>query len=296
MTNKEIAQLLRKVAAAYGIKDEKRHRFQIIAYERAADTVEHLNTELTDIYREGKLDKIPGIGTSITSYIEELISKGKVKHFEEVMKGVPEAAFALLDVPTFGPKKAYKIASTFKLENGKTAVEDVKKLAKQGKIAEIPGFGKKSETDILRAIDEYKQGKTKTGRTPLPYALELAQKVVDFLKESKDAIKVFPLGSLRRMMPTVGDIDIAVATNNPQEVINHFVSFPGKERILEKGDTSASILTTGGKQVDLMVQKPESFGALLQHFTGSKAHNIHLREYALKKGLSLSEYGIKRRV
>lgn len=296
MTNREIAQILRNVAASYTIKNEINFRFQIIAYQRAADVIENSSTELRHLFDENKLDTLPGIGKSIKSYIEELYKTGKVKHFEWATKGIPKPVFALLEVPTFGPKKAFRLVTEFNLKNTDTIFSDLEKLAKMGKIASLSGFGEKSEQDILRAISEYRQKKGKTVRMVLPYAFELAERVVGYLKKSEDVIKAYPLGSLRRMASTVGDIDIAVSTNNPRNVIEHFVSYPDKERVVEKGSTTASILTSSGRQIDLMTMPPESFGSLLQHFTGSKAHNIHLREYALSKNLSLSEYGIKRKM
>lgn len=294
MTNNEIAKLLRNVAASYAIKDEEKFRFQIIAYQRAADTIEHSNIEVQDLFEDEKLDILPGVGKAIRSHLEELFKTGHVKHFNWVTKGIPKSIFPLLDVPTFGAKKAYKLVKKLSLKNPKTVVSDLEKLAKEGKIAALVGFGEKSEKDILRAINEYKQGRVKSTRMVLPYAFELAEKVVSYLKKSEVVLAAYPLGSLRRMMATVGDIDIAVSTRKPKEAIDYFVNYPYKERVIEKGDTTASILLSSGRQVDLMTQMPNSFGSLLQHFTGSKNHNIHLREYALKKGLSLSEYGIKK--
>lgn len=294
MSNQEIAKLLRNVAAAYSIKDEKKFRFQILAYQKAADTIVHLNTEVVDFYKKNDLSSLPGIGVSIRQHLEDLLKKGRVAQFEWVLKGVPEAIFTLMDIPTFGPKKAYKLVKRFGLKNPKTVINDIEKLAKKGKIAEIPSFGKKSQADILRAIDEYRRGVGKTTRMVLPYAQEVADKIVVYLKQSEDVIRVEPLGSLRRQVATIGDIDLAVASKNPKKVIDRFVKYPLSERLIEKGDVSASILVSGGRQIDLMIQPIESFGSLLQHFTGSKNHNVHLREFALKKGLSLSEYGIKK--
>lgn len=296
MTNKEVAQILRNVAASYAIKNERKFRFQIMAYQRAADTIEHQSSEIRELYEENKLDLVPGVGVSIKSHLEELFKTGRVKHFEWVTKGIPKSLFPLLNIPTFGPKKAYKLVLEFGLRDPKTVIDDVEKLAKTGKIATLEGFGEKSQSDIIRAISEYRQKKGKTQRMVLPYAFDLAEKVVNFLKQSEYVLKAYPLGSLRRMMATVGDIDIAVATKNPNVVISHFISYPYKERVIEQGLTTASILVSSGKQIDLMTQPPQSFGSLLQHFTGSKTHNIHLRDYALKKGISLSEYGIKKRV
>lgn len=296
MTNLEIAKLLRFVAAAYIIKNESKYRFQIIAYQRAADAIEGSSAEVSDLFKEGKIDQIPGVGISIRAHLEELIKTGKVKHFDWVLKNIPKAVFSLMEVPTIGPKKAYRLVKEFNLNNEGDAAKHLLNLAKKGKIANLEGFGEKSQSDIIRAIDEYRQGMGKTKRMLLPFAFELAQKMIDYLKTSKDVSLAFPLGSLRRMAPTIGDIDIAVATESPKKVIDFFLSYPYKNRVIEKGDTTASILVNGGKQIDLMTQSPKAFGSLLQHFTGSKYHNVHLREEALKKGLSLSEYGIKEKI
>jgi len=293
MGNAEIAKLFKNIAAAYAIKDEKKFHFQIVAYQKASEAVTNTTSELKDLYKEKKLDSLPGIGPTIRSRLEELFEKGKVKHFEWVMKGIPKSVFPLLDVPTLGPKKAYRLTTEFSLTNPQTVVSDLEKAAKKGKIAKLEGFGDKSQEDILQAIAEYRLGKGKAKRMPLPYAFEVAEKLVSYLKESKVVVEAVALGSLRRMKPTVGDIDIALATDKPQEAVKHFVSYPYKDRIIEQGPSSASILTTGGKQIDLMVSPAAGFGSLLQHFTGSKDHNVRLREHALKKGLSLSERGTK---
>ncbi len=296
MTNTEIADLLRKVAASYTILDENKYRFQIIAYQKAADSIAGETTQIKDLVKENKLEELPGVGPTIKSHLEELITTGKVKHFDIIASSVPQAVFPLLKIPTFGPKKAFKLVSHFKLTNEKTVVKDVEKLAKTGKIAELEGFGEKSQSDILRAISEFSKGFGKTTRMVLPYASEIAQNILSYLKKHKDVKESLPLGSLRRQVATVGDIDIAVATEKPKEVLEYFTNYPYKERIIEKGSISASILTSGGHQVDVMTQPASSFGSLLQHFTGSKNHNVHLREYALRKGLSLSEKGIKRKM
>lgn len=294
MTNKEIVHLFRNVAAAFTIKSEFKYKFQIIAYQKAADAIEHSSTELKNLYAQGELEKIPGIGPTIRERLSELFKTGHVKHFDTILKGISPAVFPLLDIPSFGPKKANRIVTHFKLKNSKTVIEDVLKLAQNNQIAELEGFGEKSQADIIQAIAEYKTGTTKTGRMVLPYAFILAQEVLEYLKKHKDVIKAEPLGSLRRMVSTVGDIDIAVTTHNSEAVLDHFVSFPAKERVIERGPTTASILIGGGKHVDLLVLPPTQWGSLLQHFTGSKQHNVALREYSLKKGFSLSERGIKK--
>ncbi len=293
MTNQDIVHLLKSVAAAYTIKDERKYKFQIIAYQKAADAVEHASTELKNLYEQKTLENLSGIGPTIKSRLEELFETGKVQHFEEVLSGISPAVFPLLDIPTFGPKKAFKIVTHFNLQNPKTVIEDIKKLAEDGQIAELESFGEKSQEDIIRAINEYATGTTKTNRMVLSRAFSLATEVLEYLKKSPDLLEAYPLGSLRRMSSTIGDVDIAVTSKNPSSVIQYFVDFPAKERVIEQGPTTASILIGGGKHVDLLVLPPEQFGSLLQHFTGSKHHNVALREYALKKGLSLSERGIK---
>jgi len=293
MTNKEISHLLRNVAVAYLLKDENKYRFQIIAYQKAADAIDLSPREVKDLWKEGKLLTINAIGPKIAEYLEELLVKGKVSHFEKLMKDIPKTLFELLSVPGIGPKKAYKLVKILKINKEGTAIEKVKNAAEKNKISKIEGFGEKSQSDILINIQSFKKGQIKENRMVLPFAYEISKDIISYLKIIPEVIVAESLGSLRRMASTIGDIDIAVSTLNNNKVIEHFCNYPKKERLLEKGETTASFILTNGKQVDLMVQSPKSFGALLQHFTGSKQHNIALREYALKQKMSLSEYGIK---
>ena len=290
-TNKDIAELLRSVAAAYTVKDENKYKFQIIAYQRAADSVEHASSEIKDLWDEKKLGEIAGIGSSIASHLDELFKNGKVKHFTQVFSGLPAAMFSLLKIPGVGPKTAYKLTKILKIKDPSKAVSDLEKSAKLGKIRTIEGFGEESEAKILKSIQEL-SGRTE--RILLYQAEEIADKVIDYLKNCPLVIRADPLGSLRRKCSTVGDIDISVASDKPKEVINYFTKYPHKKRILEAGEATASILLITNHQVDLMIQPSSAYGALLQHFTGSKHHNIKLREVALKKGFSLSEYGIRK--
>ncbi len=293
MSNQEIAKLLRHIAVAYAIKDEKKFRFQIIAYNKAADSIEGMTSQIKNLSAENSLDGIPGVGPSIRSHLEELIKHGKVEQFEKLLAELPQAMFPLLDIPSFGPKKAYKLVIHFKLQDPKTAIEDLEKIAKNGEIAKLEGFGQKSQDLILKAIDEFHLGKDKHVRMNFPFANELAEKIMEYMKKSPAVIAIYPLGSLRRKRDTIGDIDLAVTTKDNEAVLDHFVKYPYIERLLQRGKNEANFLTAGGKRVDLRTQATESFGSLLQHFTGSKNHNVHLREFALVKGLSLSEWGIK---
>ena len=283
-TNREIAKLFREIAAAYSVKGG--NNFKIIAYNNAADSVENAPGELKDLWEDGKLDSVAGLGKSIKSHLDELFKTGKVKHFQSIKKDLPEAMFDLLNFTGMGPKIAYKLSKALKLKNAR----DLEKAAKEGKIRTLPGFGEKSEKEILKSIEEYR---AKNQRYNLPLAFSAAQRIINHMKKLDACEKVEPLGSLRRMVATIGDVDIAVASNEPKKVIKHFNSFREIARIITAGSVSSSVVLKNGMRIDLKIQPPEAFGALLQHFTGSKYHNIALREYSLKLGKSLSEYGIK---
>jgi DNA polymerase (family 10) len=292
-SNKELTELLRSVAAAYLLRNE--NRFKIIAYEKAADTIEHLNRELKDIWQEGNISKVPTIGPSIRESLEEYFKTGKSKHFDSILGGVPKPVFSLMRVPSIGPKKAFKLVEALHLENSKDIFKDLLQAAKDNKIAPIPTFGEKSQTDILDALTRYGNSKDQAYRMPLPYADQLAQEILSYMKQLPTVLKADALGSLRRMSATIGDIDIAVAIkgDNIKEVIEHFLKFPKKLAVDNAGEKKASIILPPNIRVDLRVQDIDNYGSMLQYFTGNKAHNIRLRELALKKGYSLSEWGIK---
>ena len=289
--NEEIARLLRRVSAAYIIKNF--NRFRIIAYDKAADSIEKSNIEVRDLWEQNRLSDLPGIGSTIAAHLDDLFKNGKVKHFEQAFANLPQGMFPLLDVPGFGPKKAYLLSDKFRLNDSDTAINKLLAIAKSGKIAPLEGFGAKSEQDIIAALEGFIKGQTKKKRMPLPYAYNAARLVIEYLKSNRATENAYLLGSLRRGVSTIGDIDIGVATKKEQEVINFFLKYPKSVKKIEQGESGASILLITGQQIDIRVQRPESFGAMLQYFTGSKAHNIRLRELAVKKGLSLSEYGIK---
>jgi len=292
MTNKEIAKLLREVAAAYEVK--KGNKFKIMAYDRAATAVEHATSELKDLWDDGKLEEVPGIGKSIAQHLDELFRFGRVKHFEEVRRGLPPAMFVLLDIPGIGAKKAYKLCKNLAIFEVKTAIDELEKAAREGRVAKIESFGEESQKDILEGIKAFKKGQIKENRMTLPYAWEMAKEILEYLRKYPAVKRADPLGSLRRRVATVGDIDIAVATDEGEKVMDYFLKFPKIRQVIERGSSGTSVLLTNGRQVDLRVQRPAAYGAMLQYFTGSKQHNIHLRELALKMGMSLSEHGIKK--
>lgn len=262
MTNLEIAELFRSISACYQLKDSNKYKFQIIAYDRAATAIEHSTSELKDLWDDGKLNEVPGIGPSIASHLDEIFKTGKSKHFEELMKGIPKEAFKLMELPKIGIKTAIKLIN----EKSKIEIDN-----------------------LLKVVDKARKNK----RLLLPYAQEIASEFTKWILKYPEVENIDTLGSLRRKTSTVGDVDVAVASNTPLKVLDQFVKYPKVQKIIEKGDHSASILIPGNIQVDLMVTKTSSYGSLLQHFTGSKFHNIALREHAQKLGFSLSEYGVK---
>lgn len=289
MTNKEVGRLLREVAAALEVKGG--NRFKIAAYDRVATAIEHATSEVKDLWDDNKLQEIPGIGVNLSAHLDELFRTGKVVHFEHIFRNLPPAMFEFLEIPGVGAKTAYKLCQELKIKEAKTALSRLKKALKAGKIRLIEGFGEQSEKDILEGLESLKK---RSERMLLPFAWELAQKVIEYLSKAKIGLRIDPLGSLRRMAATVGDIDLAIATNQPKKAIERFVSFPEVKEVVAAGGNTARVIHRNGRQIDLKTMNPQAYGALLQHFTGSKQHNIHLREIAQKKGLSLSEYGIKK--
>lgn len=281
-SNKDISKMFRDIATTYNIKGG--NYFKEIAYQNAAESIEHATSELKDLWDEGKLDTVPGLGESIRKHLDELFKTGRVKHFEALTKNLPAVLFELLKIRGMGPKTAYRLVTELKVKS----MEELAQKAKAGKIRELPGFGEKSESDILTSLFDFKE----PTRHLLVEAFPIAERVLKHLRNQKYCQRAEPLGSIRRMVATVGDVDIAVASNHPKEIIDHFLKFKEINKILESGTRKAAILLNNGMQIDLMVESPDGFGALLQHFTGSKNHNIHLREHALKKGISLSDYGI----
>ena len=284
LSNQRIAKILRNVAAAYSIKGTG-NIFQVRAYENAADSIDQATASIHDLWQEGKLNEVPGLGQGIQGYLDELFTKGKISHFEAIQKGIPEIVFDLLDVPGIGPKTAEKIAKL-----GVKNTDELKKGLKSGTLQK-KGFSPKLAETIILGLQEVS---SRGDRMLLPYASAQANKILDYLRKSKDLKEADSLGSLRRMVATVGDLDFAVSSDSPSSVVEHFTKMPGVSRILDKGDSKATVVLQSGIQADLLVGSPKAYGALLQHFTGSKSHNIKLRTLANEKGYSLSEFGVRR--
>lgn len=283
-SNTEVSKKLREIAAVYTIKGG--NLFQIRAYEAASEAVEHATSEVKDLWQEGNLEQIPGLGESLRGYLDELFKTGEVKHWEELKKDISEGLFTLLDIPGIGPKTAWKLTKL-----GVKDKEDLEKKLANGELTK-KGFSEKIAQNIAESLKK-DVSKIKSNRMLLPYAYTQAEKIIDYLKNNKEVIKIDALGSLRRMVATVGDLDFAIASEKPQEVVDYITKMPGIVKILDAGDTKVNVILSSGIEADFLITKPSSYGALLQHFTGSKQHNIHLRTVAENIGLSLSEYGVK---
>lgn len=282
-TNSAVAEILRNVAAAYQIKGLG-NVFQIRAYENAATAVEHATQEVQDLWQEGKLSEIPGVGKSLQAYLEELFMTGKVKHFEVVLNEIPEATLSFLNIPGIGPKTAFKLATVGQA----TSISDLKSKISKGFLQKA-GWSAKAVGNLTRGISQLE---SLSKRILLSEAINTAEVLITSLKKDSSVLEAYPVGSVRRMVATVGDLDIVVSTTDPTRVIAEFTKLPQVGEIISSGNHKASVALKNGLQVDLLTSSPDHFGSALQHFTGSKAHNIRLRKIAQDKGWSLSENGL----
>ena len=289
-SNKEIVQILKEVLSAMEVKGF--NIFETRAYQNAVSAIDNLTTTVYDLWEEKRLREIPGVGATLESHLDELFKTGKVEKFDSVKKGLPEGMFGLIGVRGIGAKKALKLAMAFKLTDRSTAMEKVKQAAEKGQIQTLESFGEKSEKDILNAITEAKLTKNAKKRLLLYQAEDISGRLISYIKKIDVVLQAESLGSLRRRNATVGDIDIAVSTNNSDKVIEHFMKYPEIDDVLSQGDKKVSVVLKNDIQVDLRTSDPSAFGSMTQYFTGSKQHNIILRTYSLEKGKSLSEYGI----
>ena len=292
VSNREVIAALKEILAAMEVKNY--NNFRIRAYQNAISILENLTVSIQDLWENKRLGEIPGIGPGIEEHLNEFFLEGKVAEFEEIKKGLPEGMFSLIGLRGIGAKRAYKLSMAFKLLDRENALEKLKEAAEQKKIRNLEGFGEKIEKSILEAIEEQKMTKNKKVRFLLPQAEEIVERIMNFMKGCDAVIDIEVCGSFRRKNATIGDLDIPVSTNKPSEVLDYFLKFPEIKEVLVVGDKKASVVLSNEIQVDLRVSTPQAYGSMLQYFTGSKQHNILLRNYALSMGMSLSEYGIKK--
>ncbi len=290
--NKSIANTLYETADLMEVAAED--PFRIRSYRRAAEAIESLDQQLSEIYQDQKaLLAIPGIGKGMAANIKEIFTEGKLRLHEELCKRFRPSMLELLKISGLGPKTIALIWDAYQVCD----VDGVAKLAQEGKLRALPRLSEKSEQKILKSIESYRQ---LTGRFHIDVADEIAGKMIGLLEKLPGVDKVTPAGSLRRGRETVGDLDLLVTgkccANEAQrnKVIDEILNFPGILEVLAKGENKVSVKLRSGMQVDVRLLPPDSFGAALQYFTGSKNHNVTLRQRALKQGYTLNEYGLVR--
>lgn len=285
MTNEIIAKILREIGIYLEMDDVA---FRPRAYEKASEGVLSLSEDVSDIYKNGgikALEKIPAVGISTAEKIEEFLKTGKVKYHEELKKKIPVDLAGLQLVEGLGPKTIKVLYQKLKVKN----VSDLEKAARTGKISRLPGFGKKSEENILKGLEFIKKS---GGRFVLGFVDAQIEEIKNNLAKIKGVSKVMVAGSIRRRKDNIGDADLLVISEKPEAVMDYFVSMPGVLRVYAHGKTKSALKLSNGLDVDLRVVPKESYGAALNYFTGSKDHNVALRELAIKKGWKLNEYGL----
>ncbi|HIQ48087.1 MAG TPA: DNA polymerase/3'-5' exonuclease PolX [Aquifex aeolicus] len=284
--NQEIAKIFERMADILEFLGENPYRIR--AYRRVANLITELPEDVEKAFFTKKLHRMSGIGESTLLKIEEFLKTGTVKKYEELRKMVPESLLELLDAPGVGPK-------TLKIAYEKLGIrtkEEFINALKEGKFNKIRGFGPAKAVKILRGIEIWEKSKE---RIHLVEAYFMAQEVLEYMKKVKHLIEdVSIAGSLRRRKETIGDIDLLISAKkeNWLKIHEHFTKFPGSIEVLAKGETKSSIILESGRQVDLRTVEPSSWGAALQYFTGSKQHNIRIRDIAKEKGLKINEYGV----
>ncbi|MFB0564257.1 MAG: DNA polymerase/3'-5' exonuclease PolX [Candidatus Aminicenantaceae bacterium] len=288
MKNRELATIFTRIGDALEIKGEV--GFKIIAYRKAARILEDLTEDIETVAREKRLEKIPGIGSGIAKKIEEYLTTGHMNKYKEALSGIPESLLELLEIQNLGAKTAHLAYKHLGVKN----LEDLKKVIEDGSLAKLYGLGEKKVENIKKGIEIYELAQE---RIPLYDAMNIVEEMIAYLKKSPHISHLSPAGSLRRMKETVGDIDVLATGKKGAQIIQYFTKFPKVKRVLAAGETKGSVMIftdKGEHQVDLRIVDESEYGAALQYFTGSKAHNIKLRAMARKKGLKISEYGVFR--
>jgi len=283
--NQKVADQLYQIGEILAIKGD---RFRSRAFNMAAQRITALTEDIGAIAERGELEDIPGVGKSIAMVIEEIIETGLTGVLLDLRDSLPKGVLQMIEVEGIGPKIAMRLSE----ELGITNIEMLEQAAKEKKIRKLKGFGPKKEENILKAIDEYRNRST---RFLLGEVLPIIQGILSYMEDSPAVRIVEVAGSARRRKETVGDLDVLVSSLDPETVTEHFCSMPPIVRILGKGPTKSTVVLENMLQVDLRVIPPESYGAALQYFTGSKEHNVKLRTISVKAGYKLNEYGLYRR-
>jgi DNA polymerase (family 10) len=283
MDKDKVAEILVAIGTLLELKGE--NPFKTRAYANAARTLEGLSEPLAKLVAEKRLGEIKGVGAALEQKITELVETGKLKYYDELKASIPPGLIAMLDISGLGPKKIQAL-------NKKLGVDSIEKLeaaCNAGKVAELDGFGEKTQANILEGIA---RNRTYASKHLLSEAWLAAEPLLENLRSQPDVIRCSPAGSLRRFKEICGDIDLLASSKKPAAVIEFFISQPGIVKVLARGETKASVILAGGIQCDLRVVSDAEFPFALAYFTGSKEHNIVMRQRAIQRGLRLNEYGL----
>ena len=283
MNKDQVAEVLTDIATLLELKGE--NPFKTRAYQNAARTIETLSEPLDKVVAEARLADIKGIGEALQQKITELVTTGRLQYYEDLKAATPPGLVAMLDIPGLGPKKIKALHD----ELGIDTVEKLEQACKDGKIAVLKGFGEKTQTNIIEGIN---RRRAYASRHLISEALPRAEPLLEALRSHPDVIRCSTAGSLRRHREVIGDIDLLASSKQPAAVIEFFTSQPGILNVIAKGETKASVLLEGGIQSDLRVVSDAEYSSALLYFTGSKEHNIIMRQRAIDRGLRLNEYGL----
>ena len=280
MTNSQLVEIFQRIADLLEIKGEV--IYKILAYRKAADSLSNLGRDASEVWREGRLTEIPGIGKAIAEKIDELLSTGRLGFLEKLEAEVPPGLVKLLQVPGLGSKKA----ALFWKQLGTTNLAELETAARAGNLRNLPGMGAKSEARIIEGIEALAR---RSDRIPLGKAWPFAQELLAFLRTVPGVQVAEAAGSLRRMRSTIGDLDLLVAAADSRPIMQAFINHPQVIQVISQGEIKSSVEFSHDLRAQLWVYPPERFGTALQYATGCKDHNVRLRELALKQGLSLSD-------
>ena len=282
-SNFELARLFYEMATLLDVHDES--RFRIRAYQRAAQTLETLGEDIEAVAARGAVQTLPGVGRDLAARIEEYLRTGRIAQLETLRAKLPPSFLELLEIRGLGPRTAKLLHERL----GVDSAERLEAICRSGEILGVAGIREKSRDNILEGIERWKAGRA---RTPLTRARAIAAQLAAALRAHGGVDRLEIAGSIRRMCETVKDVDLLVTSTEPRHVIDTLCALPSVRDVLGRGDTRASVRHHDGLQIDLRAVAPEAFGAAMQYFTGSKAHNVRLRELAARRGLRVSEYGV----
>ncbi len=285
MNKDEVASVLTNIATLLELKGE--NPFKSRAYTGAARALEEMAEPLDKVIAEERLNQVKGIGDSIQKKILELINTGKLAYYEELKAATPPGLVLMLEIPGLGPKKIKAMHDELKIET----IEQLEQACKEGKVAKLKGFGEKTQANICDGIN---RRRSYASRHLISDALPIAERMLDALRSHPAVIRCSSAGSLRRHREIIGDVDLLASSKEPGPVLDFFTKQPGILNVMAKGDTKASVLLEGGIQSDLRVVSDAEFPFALMYFTGSKEHNIVMRQRAIERGLRLNEYGLFR--